>query len=348
MSQFQPRRWIQDAPKVLLHDHLDGGVRPETIIELADEIGYRGLPSDHPEQLAADLQQGAARQDLEMYLEMFTHTVAVMGHASGLARVATEAVQDYRRDGIVYAEVRFAPALLAGANFGLHEVVETTLGAIADEVDRPGQPPIQVGLILDAMRNQNDSVAIVNLVERYRDDGVVGFDIAGPEHGYPSTAHAEAFALCRRLDIPYTIHAGEGDGVASIRDALDGCGAHRLGHGVRIVDDRAGDDWGELAARIRDQQIVLEVCPSSNVHTGIAATIAQHPVDLLRRSGFAVTINTDNRTMSGVTLSDEWERCVDAFGWDQAVFDTMNAAALNAAFIDDDSKRLIAPTLTGS
>lgn len=340
--------WIHDAPKVLLHDHLDGGVRPATIVELAEQVGYTGLPSDDPTALATFLQQGAQRLDLSLYLEMFAHTVAVMRTRQGLERVAREAVQDYRRDGVVYAEVRFAPALLAHDRFGLHEVVETTLGAIADEVARRDQPPIQVGVILDAMRTQPDSIPIVNLAARYRDDGVVGFDIAGPERGYPATAHAEAFALCRQLEIPYTIHAGEGDGVESVRGAVEGCQAKRVGHGVRIVEDRRGDRWGPTAQRLRDDQIVLEVCPTSNVHTGIARTIAEHPIDLLRRDGFAVTLNTDNRTMSAVTLNAEWAQCVEAFEWDRAVMGAMTRTALRSAFLDDAAKaRIEASSLIG-
>lgn len=337
--------WVRDAPKVLLHDHLDGGVRPETIVELAEESGYDGLPCDTAESLAEYLQSGARRKDLELYLEMFVHTVAVMRTPTGLERVAREAVQDYRSDGVVYAEVRFAPSLLAHRDFGLHDVVETALGAIADESARPDQPPIYVRVILDAMRNQPGSVPIVDLVDRYRDGGVVGFDIAGPELGHPASAHAEAFARCRSVGIPYTIHAGEGDGVESIRQAVDVCQSRRIGHGVRIVEDRAGDTWGPLAQRIRDDQIVLEVCPTSNVHTGIAPTIAQHPIELLRKEGFAVTVNTDNRTMSGVTLSGEWQRCVEAFGWDRAVMGALTRTALGSAFADDALKDHIETTV---
>lgn len=341
------RRWVRDAPKVLLHDHLDGGVRPATIVELADAIGYRGLPSHDVDVLAAELQRGAQRRDLGLYLEMFTHTVAVMRTPAGLKRVVEEAVQDYREDGVVYAEVRFAPALLAHEGFGLEDVVETTLGALADEVARADQPPIWVTVILDAMRNHTDSVQIVNLVDRYRHDGVVGFDIAGLERGNPAVAHADAFSLCRSLDIPYTIHAGEGDGVESIRGAVEVCRSSRIGHGVRLVEDRVGSEWGPLATRVRDEEIVLEVCPSSNVHTGIAATIAEHPIELLRTNGFTVTVNTDNRTMSGVTLSDEWDRCIEAFGWDGAIMAALNRTALRRAFVADEVKARIETDIIG-
>ncbi len=328
--------WIASAPKVLLHDHLDGGVRPATIIDLAAEVGYEGLPTSDPDELARYLQDGANRKDLGLYLEMFDHTVAVMRSPAALARVAREAVQDYRRDGIVYAEVRFAPTLLVTDDFGLEEIVETTLGAIADEV-ASDPAPIEVGLILDAMRNQPGAEPIVDLASRYIDQGVVGFDIAGPELGFPATDHLAAFRRCQDLGVPYTIHAGEGAGVESVRGAVVDCGAQRLGHGVRLVEDRTGDSWGALAQQVIDTGIPLEVCPSSNVDTGIAHTVEEHPIDLLRRSGFVVTVNTDNRTMSGITLSQEWQRCVDAFDWTPAVVEELTRNALGCVFGDGSS-----------
>ena len=297
---------IRSAPKVLLHDHLDGGLRPSTVIELADEIGYTDLPTKQADELAAWFTRGADRGSLVAYLEGFSHTVAVMQTPDALERTASECAEDLADDGVVYAEVRFAPELHTEMGLSLDEVVRSVLDGF--RVGAKGRG-ITVGVIVTAMRTAARSREIAELVPRWRDDGVVGFDIAGAEAGYPPTRHLDAFHLIQRENSHITIHAGESFGLRSIWEAVQFCGAERLGHGVRIVDDidttTDPPTLGKLAAFVRDRRIPLEMCPTSNVHTRAAPSLAEHPIDLLRRLRFRVTVNTDNRLMSGVTLSSE-------------------------------------------
>ena len=320
---------IRRAPKVLLHDHLDGGVRPATVIELAQETGYPGLPTTDEAALAAWFTEGAARQDLDLYLETFAHTVGVMQTKDALVRVAQECAEDLAADGVVYAEVRYAPELHLEGGLSLDEVVEAV-----QEGFRLGSAGrgITVGTLLTAMRHAAHSTEIAELAVRHRDEAVVGFDIAGSEAGNPPTRHLDAFRLAAAENFHITIHAGEAFGLPSIWEAVQLCGAERLGHGVRIVDDITLDDegratLGRLASFIRDRRVPLEMCPTSNVNTGVCDSIAEHPIGLLARLRFRVTVNTDNRLMSGVTLSSELAALVDAFGygWDDIEWLTLNA-----------------------
>jgi len=335
---------IRRAPKVLLHDHLDGGLRPSTVIELAAERGYRELPTTDPDELARWFTSGADRKSLPLYLEGFRHTVAVMQTRDAIERVAAECVEDLAADGVVYAEVRMAPELLTGGGLTLDEV---TL-AMLDGLHRGAAGrPITVGLIVTAMRQNDRSLEIAELAVRHRDHGVVGFDIAGPEAGYPPTRHLDAFHLIARENFHFTIHAGEGYGLPSIWEALQLCGAERLGHGVRIVDDiTVRPDGrvalGRLAAYVRDRRIPLEMCPTSNVHTGAAPTLEQHPVDLLRRLRFRVTVNTDNRLMSGISLSSEFAALHRNFGIELDDMEWLTLNAMKSAFWPfDDRLRII-------
>jgi adenosine deaminase len=331
---------IRRAPKVMLHDHLDGGLRPETIVELAAETGYRELPASDPAALGAWFTEAANSGSLERYLETFAHTVGVMQSTGALHRVAYECGADLAADGIVYAEVRFAPEQHARTGLTLEQVVEAVLAGFADAGRDHG---IRVGTLLTAMRHQARGREIAELSVRYRDAGVVGFDIAGAEAGYPPTRHLDAFEYLQRENAHFTIHAGEGFGLPSIWQAIQWCGADRLGHGVRIIDDIAdhGGDapkLGRLAAYVRDKRIPLEMCPTSNVQTGAAKSIAEHPIGLLRRLFFRVTVNTDNRLMSDTNLSTEFARLVDAFGygWDDLQWFTVNA--MKSAFIGFDER----------
>src|ERR687896_2073272 len=274
---------IRRAPKVLLHDHLDGGLRPRTVIDLAAHAGYRELPTTDPDELARWFTLGADRKALELYLEGFRHTVAVMQTRDAIERVAAECVEDLAADGGGYAEIRMAPELLTDGGLTLEESTEAMLAGLRHGAE--GRP-ITVGLIITAMRQAAKSVEIAELAVRHRDEGVVGFDIAGPEAGYPPSRHLDAFQLIARENFHNTIHAGEGFGLPSIWEALQICGAERLGHGVRIVDDISVRDdgrvaLGRLAALVRDKRVPLELCPTSNVHTGAAASIEEHPIDLL-------------------------------------------------------------------
>ena len=340
---------IRSAPKVLLHDHLDGGLRPATVIELARETGYAGLPTEDAEELGRWFRSGADRGSLELYLEGFTHTVGVMQTPEAIARVASECAQDLAADGIVYAEVRYAPELSTQGGLSLDEVMQAWLEGFeegAAEAARAGHP-IVVRAIVTAMRQFARSVEIAELAVRFRDQGTVGFDIAGPEDGFPPSRHLDAFQLIHRENFHITIHAGEGFGLPSIWEALQWCGAERLGHGVRIVDDIEvkpdGDvHMGRLAQFVRDNRVPLELCPTSNVHTGAVDSVEQHPIDLLRRLRYRVTVNTDNRLMSGVDLSHEFGALITAFdiGLDEMQWLTTNA--MKSSFLAFDERlRLI-------
>jgi adenosine deaminase len=329
---MQPRptpEEIRRAPKVLLHDHLDGGLRPRTVVELAQETGYHGLPTTDEAELAAWFTEGAARQDLDLYLETFAHTVGVMQTKDALVRVARECAEDLAADGVVYAEVRFAPEQHLRGGLTLDEVVEAVLEGL--RLGTAGTDTT-IGTLLTAMRHAAHSTEIAELAVRHRDEAVVGFDIAGSEAGNPPTRHLDAFRLAAGESFHITIHAGEAFGLPSIWEAVQLCGAERLGHGVRIVDDIALDDdgratLGRLASFVRDRRVPLEMCPTSNVNTGVCDSIAEHPVGLLARLRFRVTVNTDNRLMSGVTLSSELAAVADAFGygWDDIEWFTLNA-----------------------
>jgi adenosine deaminase len=332
--------FIRRAPKVLLHDHLDGGLRPQTVLELAAEVGYRELPTTDPDELARWFTLGADRKSLELYLEGFRHTVAVMQTREALERVSAECVEDLATDGVVYAEVRMAPELLTDGGLTLDEAVAAMLEGLRRGAE--GRP-ITVGLIVTAMRQAARSLEIAELAVRHREDGVVGFDIAGPEAGYPPTRHLDAFNLIAHENFHFTIHAGEGFGLPSIWEALQWCGAERLGHGVRIVDDIAiradgSAELGRLAAYVRDRRVPLEMCPTSNVHTGAATSIEEHPIELLRRLRFRVTVNTDNRLMSGITLSSEFATLARTFGIGLDEMEWLTLNAMKSAFWPFDGR----------
>ncbi|MHB1137743.1 MAG: adenosine deaminase [Microthrixaceae bacterium] len=327
------------APKVLLHDHLDGGVRPSTVIELAAEHGYGDLPTTDVVELSEWMLRGANRRNLELYLQTFAHTVGVMQHDDSLRRVASECAEDLAADGVVYAEVRFAPELHVEAGLGLEEVVRAVLAGFREGERRAAAAgrPIVVRALITAMRTAARSVEIAELALRFRDEGVVGFDIAGAEAGYPPSRHMDAFDLIRREHFHITIHAGEGFGLPSISEALGWCGAERLGHGVRIVDDveRLPDGshrLGRLAAYVRDRRVPLEMCPTSNVHTGAAASYEDHPIHLLMDLRFRVTVNTDNRLMSGVSLSDEFVHLANTTGLTLDRMEWLTINAMKSAF----------------
>jgi adenosine deaminase len=327
------------APKVLLHDHLDGGLRPQTVVELARVHGYRALPTHDPDELGRWFVDAASSGSLERYLETFAHTVGVMQTRDALVRVAAECATDLAADNVIYAEVRFAPELHVDEGLELDQIVEAVLEGFRLGTDGTA---LRVGVLLTAIRHAARSLEIAELAIRYRDAGVVGFDIAGAEAGHPPTRHLDAFQYMQRANGHFTIHAGEGFGLPSIWEALQWCGADRLGHGVRIVDDITTVDGvatlGRLAAYVRDNRVPLEMCPSSNVQTGAAASIADHPIGLLRRLSFRVTVNTDNRLMSGTCVSLEFERLAEAFGYglDDLQWFTLNA--MKSAFIPFDER----------
>lgn len=327
---------------MVLHDHLDGGLRPTTVIELADGIGH-ALPSTDPAELAAWFHRGANRRDLALYLECFAHTAGVMQTESGLHRVARECAEDLAADGVVYAEVRFAPELHTAQGLALDAVVEAVVDGFREG---SSGTRLVIGTLLTALRTAAVSREIAELAVRHRDSGVVGFDIAGREKGFPPTLHIDAFHYCQRENFHITIHAGEAFGLPSIWEAIQYCGAERLGHGIRIVDDLHhsddGVELGRLAQYVRDRRIPLEVCPTSNVHTGVCDAVADHPIDLLRRLRFRVTLNTDNRLMSNVSMTSEMQALVDAFGYGLDELQWLTINGMKSAFWPfDDRLRLI-------
>jgi adenosine deaminase len=341
---------IKQAPKVALHDHLDGGLRPQTVIELADAVGYTGLPTRDAAKLGLWFRDAADSGSLPRYLETFDHTIAVMQTAEALQRVAAETVEDLAADGVVYAETRWAPEQHLQRGLSLDEVVEAVNAGCREGEERAAAAGhfIQVGSLVTAMRQNTapgHSLAIAELAVRHRDSGVVGFDIAGPELGFGPNLHAEAFKYLREQFFRFTIHAGEADGPSSIAEALLN-GADRLGHGVRIIEDIefAGDEarLGRLAAYVRDKRVALEVCPSSNLQTGIAAELSAHPIQRLYELDFNITVSCDNRLMSGTTMTREFTLLAETFGWDLSDLELVALNAIDAAFLSHDVRDAIA------
>jgi len=338
------RELIARAPKVLLHDHLDGGLRPATVLDLAAQSGHR-LPSGDADGLRRWFVESADSGSLERYLATFEHTVAVMQTTAQLRRVARECVLDLAADAVVYAEVRYAPEQHLAGGLSLAQVVEAVRDGFVEgqqQARREGHP-IVVRQLLTAMRHQARSREIAELAVAFRDQGVVGFDIAGAEAGYPPTRHLDAFEYLQRENAHFTIHAGEAFGLPSIWQAIQWCGADRLGHGVRIIDDITvtgdGDvELGPLASYVRDTRIPLEMCPSSNLQTGAAASIDEHPIGTLTALRFRVTVNTDNRLMSGTSMSAELGRLVDAFGYGMADLRWFTVNAMKSAFLPFDER----------
>lgn len=334
---------LRAAPKVTLHDHLDGGLRPQTVIELAAAVGHT-LPASEAGALAGWFAESADSGSLVRYLETFDHTLAVMQTGEALQRVAREFVEDMVADGVVYAETRWAPEQHLVGGLTPAEAVEAVRDGITTGVEaaRADGKTIVVRQLVTGMRHASASREIAELAVRYRDDGVAGFDIAGAEAGFPPTRHLDAFDYLKRNNAYFTIHAGEAFGLPSIWEALQLCGANRLGHGVRIIDDidTTGDEpvLGRLAAYVRNERVPLEMCPSSNVQTGAAASIAEHPIGLLKDLRFRVTVNCDNRLMSRTTLSHEFDLLCRAFGYglDDVRWFTVNAA--KSAFLPFDER----------
>jgi len=330
---------IKRVPKALLHDHLDGGLRPETIIEIAQQIGYKKLPTDDPKQLGDWFEESCNSHSLVRYLETFSHTIAVMQSKEAIIRVSRECAIDLARDGVVYAEVRGAPELFTEQGLTLDQVVEATLEGYKQgmaEAAREGNK-IRVESLLCGMRQNDRSQEAAAAVVKYRNKGVVGFDIAGPEDGFPPTNQLETFEYLRKENAHFTIHAGEAYGLPSIWEAIQICGAERLGHGVRIIDDIdfSGDKprLGPLASYVRDRRIPLELCPTSNLQTGADKTYSDHPIGMLAKLRFRVTLNTDNRLMSRTSMSNEMSECVKSFGWKFADLQRVTVNALKSSFI---------------
>jgi adenosine deaminase len=334
------RAALQSLPKVLLHEHLDGVLRPQTIIELAKSIDYDQLPTQNPEELARWFHQGANQGSLPKYLEGFAHTIAVMQNEEALERVAYEQAEDLSHDGVVYFETRFAPLFHTRKGLTHQQVVSAVLKGLERGRKDFG---ISSGLIICAMRNMDVSLEMAELAVDFRQRGVVGFDLAGEEGGYPPKKHVDAFHYIQRQNFNITVHAGEGFGKESIWQAIQYCGAHRIGHGTRLVDDIAVTDGrvvklGDLAQYVLDKRIPLEICLLSNVHVGAARSLAEHPFKLFYQEKFRVTLNTDNRLMSNTSMTKEFEAARDTFGLTMDDFEKITINAMKSAFLPYDRR----------
>jgi adenosine deaminase len=331
---------LKTLPKVLLHEHLDGVLRPQTVIELARDIQYSELPTNDSEKLAQWFHQGANQGSLAKYLEGFKHTIAVMQTVEALERVAYEQAEDLSRDGVVYFETRFAPVFHTQKGLTHQQVVAAVLKGLARGRQDFG---VQSGLIICAMRNMNVSLEMAELAVDFRERGVVGFDLAGEEGGHPPKKHVDAFHYIQRENFNITIHAGEGFGKESIWQAIQYCGAHRIGHGTRLIDDIAVADGkavnlGDLAQYVLDKRIPLEICLLSNVHTGATPSLEQHPFKILYQKKFRVTLNTDNRLMSNTTMTQEFEAAAETFGLTLDDFEKITINAMKSAFLPYDRR----------
>lgn len=330
---------IRRAPKVLLHDHLDGGLRPSTMVDLAREQGYTKLPTHDPDELGRWFFSGADRKDLTLYLQGFDHVVAVMQDRDSLMRIAAECAEDLAADGVVYAEVRFAPEQHQEGGLTLDEIVNAVQEgfAIGIRAAAAAGRPIVIGTLLSAMRQAARSSDIAELAIRHRDDKVVGFDIAGAETGWPPSLHAEAFAHARASHLNITVHASEPPDLELISDAL-AQGAHRIGHGVRLrADVEIGPDgtvvaMGRLARHVLDRGIHLEMAPTCNVQIGAVPSVADHPIGPFLRAGFRVNVNTDNRLMSHVSVGSEVRAVTEAFSLSRQEVGRLAEHGLDAAF----------------
>jgi adenosine deaminase len=327
---------IKTIPKVLLHDHLDGGLRAQTIIELAEELKYKKLPTKDPKELAEWFHRGANKGNLVEYLQGFEHTTAVMQTKEGLERVAYEMMEDMKNDGVVYVETRFAPVYHRAKGLYYEDSVNAVLAGLEKGKKDFG---VGYGLILCGMRNMKDTVDIAELAVNFRNDGVVGFDLAGEEGGYPPKKHIEAFQHIQRANFNITIHAGEAFGKDSIWQAIQWCGAHRIGHATRLLEDIVLDSqgnvisFGDLAQYVLDKRIPLEICLLSNVHTGAVDKIENHPFGILYREKFRVTLNTDDRLMSDTTMTKEFLTAIKHFNLNFEDFEKITINSMKSAFI---------------
>jgi len=329
------RALLRSLPKVLLHEHLDGVLRPQTVVELAKQTGYASLPTEDPQALAQWFHRGANQGSLAKYLEGFKHTIGVMQTEEALERVAYEQAEDLSKDGVVYFETRFAPVFHTQKRLTHQQVV----AAVLKGLDRARKDfGIASGLIICAMRNMDVSLEMAELAVDFRERGVVGFDLAGEEGGYPPKKHVEAFHYIQRENFNITIHAGEGYGKESIWQAIQYCGAHRIGHGTRLIDDIAVVEGravklGDLAQYVLDKRIPLEICLISNVHTGAAPSLAEHPFKILYQAKFRVTLNTDNRLMTRTSMTEDFDAAAVTFGLTLDDFEKLTINAMKSAFL---------------
>lgn len=335
------KEMLRRAPKVELHDHLDGGLRVSTILELAAEANVE-LPEKDEAKLKDWFVQGCKQKSLPLYLETFKYTTAVMQTRKALERVAYEAVLDLAAENVVYAELRFAPDLHTEKGLNLEEVVSAVLSGLAKGTR---ETKTECGLILCAMRNRDPelTLAVAELAVAFSDRGVVGFDLAGDEYGHPPKKHIKAFEYIRSKNFNITIHAGEAFGTESIWQAIQICGAHRIGHGVRLTEDLHIEegkvtDLGSLSQFILDRRIPMEMCLTSNVGTGATESYESHPFPLFFKNNFRVFLCSDNRLMSDTNLTKEFEIAVENYGLSFSDVEKITINAMKSAFIHHDKK----------
>jgi len=327
---------LRRAPKVLLHDHLDGGLRPQTVIELAQELDIQ-LPASDTEGLNQWFHEGANRGSLPEYLKGFEITTGVMQTEEALHRVAYEMMEDMYQDGVAYVETRFSPLFHTKRGLNYDQVMEAVLRGLKDGSRAFG---VKFGLIVCGMRNlpPEDSLRMAECAVRYREQGVVGFDLAGDEMGYPPKDHLKAFHYIQRNNFYITIHAGEAFGKESIWQALQFCGTHRIGHGTHLKEDIMESDdriveMGTMARYVLDRRIPLEICLSSNLHTTTMRNLRYHPFPLFYRNQFRVTLNTDNRLMSDTNMTKEFLIAVNEYNLDLDDVEKLTINAMKSAFI---------------
>ena len=311
------RSLLQDLPKAELHCHLDGSVRPETLLELGREYGV-SMPRDDADALREYMIVRNA-SNLEDYLARFATTLSVMQTSEALERIAYELAVDGAREGVWYLETRFAPNLNTRGGLKSEQALEAAIKGLNRARKDCG---IIARVIVCALRTlpPSSSMEMARLAVDFRGSGVVGFDLAGAEHGNPASAHKAAFDHALAHDLPCTCHAGEGDGAASVRDAVHSCNATRIGHGTRLIED------AELTDFVNDRRITVEACLTSNVQTHAVESLEQHPLPEYLRRGLNVVLNTDNRLMSGTTLTDEYQLAAQYLGLG---FDDLARIALN-------------------
>lgn len=308
---------LRQLPKAELHCHLDGSVRPATLLDLAREARVQ-MPRHTVEELAEFMRVDDANS-LEDYLRRFDVTVSVMQTEEALERIAYELAEDAAEDGVRYIEVRNAPILNVVHGLTLVQAVEAPLRGLRRAEKDFG---IIGRSIICALRafTPEESLEMAQLAVEFRNDGVVAFDLAGGEKGHPAARHVAAFRYAREHNLAVTVHAGEGDGAESVREAVHICGANRIGHGTRLIEDP------DLTQYVNDRRIALEVCLTSNVQTKVAESYEAHPLREYFDRGLNVTLNTDNRLMSGTTLTDEYVHAAEHLGF---TVDELAGIALN-------------------
>ncbi len=327
---------VRSVPKVLLHDHLDGGLRPETVIDLAKQYNYNKLPTTDPKELSAWFFEGANKGNLPEFLRGFEHTIALMQTKEALERVAFETIEDMYNDGVCYIETRFAPVFHTQGGLYYDDVINAVLAGLERGKEKYG---VGYGLILCGMRNMKNTLEIAELAINYRNQGVVGFDLAGEEGGYPPKEHLDAFYYIQRANFNITIHAGEAFGQESIWQAIQYCGAHRIGHATRLSEDIVFDKdgnivaLGTLAQYVLDKRLPLEICLLSNLHTGAVEDLKNHPFPGLFKEKFRVFLNTDDRLMSNTTLTNEYLVASELFGINLDDIEKLNLNAMKSSFL---------------